>query len=113
MSRPKGIFKTFFHYLHVYGEEHLENTIVKKINGRPQTEKTLNSILVEGGLSPDQAKKLIHHARTATFKKFKGHKKVSPSFEYYKGKRKLTNPTPLQGGSTGLVQQKIRRYKKP
>ena len=54
--RPKGIFRTFFNYLHAKGESHLEEIFLKKINGRPQNENTLTSIFKEMGMSEEQSK---------------------------------------------------------
>ena len=102
--RPKGIFRTFFNYLHVKGQSHLEDIFLKKINGRPQTENTLRDILKEMGLSEEQSKELTRESKNTDFKNWKQKQSVSPSHKFYKSKgtRPIFNSKPLQGGSPGL-----------
>ena len=102
--RPKGIFRTFFSYLHVKGESHLEEIFLKKINGRPQNENTLTSIFKEMGMSEEQSKQLLWEVKTTDFRNWKQKQSVSPSHKFYKSKgtRPIFNTKPLQGGSPGL-----------
>ena len=106
--RPKGIFRTFFNYLDLTGNSHLEKIFIRGINGRNQTVETLKSILVEGGLSPKQSNELINYIKKINFKKIDGSKNVSPSHRFYKtkGVRPIFNPKPFQGGSPGLGKKK-------
>ena len=69
--RPKGIFRTFFNYLNVKGESHLEEIFSKKINGRPQNENTLTSIFKEMGMSEEQSKQLLREVKTSDFRNWK------------------------------------------
>ena len=102
--RPKGIFRTFFKYLDVKGESHLEEIFSKRINGRPQNENTLTSIFKEMGLSEEQSKQLLREVKTTDFRNWKQKQSVSPSHKFYKSKgtRPIFNTKPLLGGSPGL-----------
>ena len=102
--RPKGIFRTFFNYLHVKGESHLEEKFLKKINGRPQNENTLTSIFKEMGLSEEQSKQLLREVKTTDFRNWKQKQSVSTSHKFYKpkGTRHFSSTKPLEGGSPGL-----------
>jgi len=102
--RPKGIFRTFFNYLHVKGESHLEEIFLKKINGRPQNENTLTNIFKEMGMSEEQSKQLLTEVKGTDFRNWKQKQGVSPSHKFYKSKgtRPIFNTKPIQGGSPGL-----------
>jgi hypothetical protein len=105
---PRGIWRTFFNYLHVKGQSHLEDRFIKKINGRPKNENTLRNIFIEMGLSEEQSKELIREVKNTNFKNWKGKQSVSPSTKFYKSKgiRPIFNSKPLQGGSPGLGKKK-------
>ena len=102
--RPKGIFRTFFNYLHVKGESHLEEIFLKKINGRPQNENTLTNIFKVMGMSEEQSKQLLTEVKGTDFRNWKQKQGVSPSHKFYKSKgtRPIFNAKPIQGGSPGL-----------
>ena len=102
--KPKGVFRTFFNYLHVKGESHLEEIFLRKINERPQNENTLISIFEEMGMSEEQSKQLLREVKTSNFKNWKQKQSVSPSHKFYKSKgtQPVFNTKPLQGGSPGM-----------
>ena len=102
--RPHGIFKTFFNYLHIRGESHLEEIFLKRINGRSQNENTLKSIFKEMNLSEKQSEQLLREIKKKRYKNWKEKQRVSPSHKFYKSKgiRPIFNIKPLQGGSPGL-----------
>ena len=106
--KVKGIFRSLSHYLEMHGESDLEERIIRKICGRPQNKATLEDILTKGGLSSEQAKKLIKKVdKTNYHMHFKKFQNVSPSLAYYKSKDGIPKSLkPFQGGSPGLGKRK-------